>query len=257
MTQHTASASGNPFARSHDFNLPAPERAGPDSVREALKRAVAPAFIEDEELDALAQIAARHSFAAKVPILRLNRHAGAAWLLAHGQASIGYWDEQQTWHQTRTVRSGAWLDVCSAWLRGPYLESAVAATDAVVYEFPATRVEDVCTQHPRLYRLILASMAERVKHETQAKRDLASKDVLGRLAGWILSSASPSPEGPHVVLAQRKNLLASELSTSPETLSRSLARLRTLGCIATRGYRIDILDEQRLRETARNMESLS
>lgn len=43
-----------------------------------------------------------------------------------------------------------------------------------------------------------------------------------------------------------KSVLASELSTRSETLSRSLARLRDAGHIAVEGKRIRILAPQRL-----------
>ena len=63
---------------------------------------------------------------------------------------------------------------------------------------------------------------------------------------WWLGSAPPHRLREVPPLDVTKSVLASELSTRSETLSRSLARLRDAGHIAVEGKRIRILAPQRL-----------
>lgn len=77
-------------------------------------------------------------------------------------------------------------------------------------------------------------------------------DVPARLAGWLLDTMRPTQRGgARTVLGQSKRALAAELGTSPEALSRALARLRNCGCIAVDGCCIDVLDADGLHRVAR------
>jgi CRP-like cAMP-binding protein len=213
------------------------------AVSEALKNAFGPALIDPATTWRLAQIAISHRFAAQAPVLKRDSDNAALWLVGRGRVSVGSHDPQGHWRQARAVDGGEWLDVASAWLGGPFFEEAIAATEATVYELPLDEVQALCDERPALARLLIQVMAERVRQTTDTARELAVKDVPSRLAGWLLDHMpAASPEGRRVKLNQHKRVLASELGTSPETFSRALARLRLLGCIAVKGYAVDVLD---------------
>ncbi|MEK8031494.1 Crp/Fnr family transcriptional regulator [Ideonella sp. DXS29W] len=221
------------------------------AVADALQRAFHPSELDPADASLLAQIAIRHAFAAHAPVLQHGSPNSSLWLVARGRVSVGMHDAQGHWRQTRGANAGEWLDVASAWLGGALFEEAVAATDAVVYELPLEEVQALCNERPRVAQLLIEALALRIRQTTDTARELAVKDVPSRLAGWLLDHLSPAQPGPaRVKLDQHKRLLASELGTSPETFSRALARLRALGCIAVKGYSVDVLDVEALSRLA-------
>jgi len=222
-----------------------------EEVPELLRRAFRPAALETADALELAQVAVRYRFPAKAAVLRRESRSDALWLVGKGSVSVGNRDAQGGWRQARAVGGGEWLDVASAWLGETNFEAAIASTDVVAYEFPLDAIQVICSMRPNVATLLISAIAQRLKRATQAAQELAVKDVPGRLAGWLLDAAEFDLNGVgRLVMNQSKRTLASELGSSPETFSRTLARFRTLGFIAVRGYKIDVLDSEGLRKMA-------
>ena len=222
-----------------------------EEVPELLRRAFRPAALETADALELAQVAVRYRFPAKAAVLRRESRSDALWLVGKGSVSVGNRDAQGGWRQARAVGGGEWLDVASAWLGETNFEAAIASTDVVAYEFPLDAIQVICSMRPNVATLLISAVAQRLKRATQAAQELAVKDVPGRLAGWLLDAAEFDLNGVgRLVMNQSKRALASELGSSPETFSRTLARFRTLGFIAVRGYKIDVLDSEGLRRMA-------
>lgn len=222
-----------------------------EEVSELLRRAFRPAALEMTDALELAQVSVRYRFPAKAHVLRRELRSDSLWLLGKGRVSVGSRDGQGGWRQARAVAGGEWLDVASAWLGGTHFEAAIASTDVVAYEFPLDAIQVICSMRPNIATLLISAVARRLKRATEAAQELAVKDVPGRLAGWLLDAADLDENGfGDLIMGQAKRALASELGSTPETLSRTLARFRTLGFIAVRGYKINILDAEGLRRVA-------
>jgi CRP/FNR family transcriptional regulator len=71
--------------------------------------------------------------------------------------------------------------------------------------------------------------------------DLTLKDVETRLLNWLVKR-SLAGEGATIQLKGTKRVLAAELGTSSETLSRTLGRLRDRRLISVSGRAIAIRD---------------
>lgn len=236
-----------PLTPNHLPRSAAVDPAHSQAVCEALTQAFHPAAIDPADALRLAQVAIRHHFSAQAPVLGPESPNTALWLVGRGRVSVGMPDGQGHWRQARAAHAGEWLDVASAWLGGSFFEGAVAATEAIVYELPLDEVQALCDERPSLARLLIQTLALRIRQTTDTARDLAVKDVPSRLASWLLDHMTPeSSGGTRVKLNQHKRVLASELGTSPETFSRALARLRLLGCIAVKGYAVDVLNVEGL-----------
>jgi CRP-like cAMP-binding protein len=173
--------------------------------------------------------------------------AHCIWLVAEGRAGVGTWDVQDRWQQTRSVGTGHWLDLASAWLGAGSIEAAVAHSTLLVHAFPLPRVEALCARRPVLARAFLSALSLHAKRLSRSAHFLAHAEVLPRIARWVLDAAQE--QGGHEVrLEQHKKTLAAELGTSPESISRCMSRLRQLGCIEGRGSRIQVLDLKRLQD---------
>ena len=79
------------------------------------------------------------------------------------------------------------------------------------------------------------------------------KDVEARLVNWLLKRCPrPLPTSPVIIeLDRTKRVLASEIGTVSETLSRTLAKLRGEKFIRVEGKTITVLQPMQLEEVLR------
>lgn len=221
-----------------------------DLAATALQQAFHPLTVESTALLALAKCAVPYNFGSRTPILSTTAAASALWLVAKGRVSLGSRASDGTWNHSRTIQPGGWLDLTSAWLGGMYVEAALAATETIVYKFRLDELDEICAKHPLLLRYFLCTLASSHKRALQVIRDLTQNSVLERLAGRLLDYAAHSQDGASIRLQQPKQALAAELGTSPESLSRAFAQLRSLGCISTDGRKFSVLNKPQLQGVA-------
>ncbi len=129
-----------------------------------------------------------------------------------------------------------------------YPASARAVEDCEMLFVPRADFLTLLQSHAELSLRMIGSMSQHLRLLVNAVEDLQGKDVETRLIHWLLKRCpQPRPTSPfEIALDVTKTVLASELSTRNETLSRALARLRDAGQIEVEGKRIRILAPQRL-----------
>lgn len=124
-----------------------------------------------------------------------------------------------------------------------YPANAVALEPSQVVRVHRAHFRELVCRKPELALHMLASMSLHLKHLVQTVHDLKGRQIEGRLADWILQHAAGHSSFD---LPVSKKVLAGQLGVTSETLSRTLARLRTEGVIEVQGPRIEILDLARL-----------
>jgi CRP-like cAMP-binding protein len=103
-------------------------------------------------------------------------------------------------------------------------------------------------QRPELALRMLAAMSSHLRVLVAQLEDLTLKDVETRLANWLVKRC-PDPTSAQPVtidLKSTKRVLAAELGTVSETLSRSLAKLRDQKMIRVKPRGVIVLDPARL-----------
>lgn len=132
---------------------------------------------------------------------------------------------------------------------GRYPASATALEKSEVVVVNRDRFFGVLQRDHNLAINMIARLSELLRKLTRLIEGLSLTDVTTRLAKYLLDLA-PDTEANEitVTLSEKKTILASELGTIPETLSRSLARLSREKVIAVEGATIRILDRQRLQQ---------
>lgn len=111
-------------------------------------------------------------------------------------------------------------------------------------------------QHPDLAVNLIARLSELLRNLTNLIEGLSLTDVTTRLALYLirLTHSLPVKQGASLTLPEKKVVLASQLGTIPETLSRSLAKLAKEGVIEVDGPKITILAPDRLKTISRGQE---
>ena len=108
-------------------------------------------------------------------------------------------------------------------------------------------------RQPELALRMLGSMSSHLRVLVGQLEDLTMKDVETRLANWLIKRCpDPRSESPVMIkLAMTKRVLAAELGTVSETLSRTLAKFRDQTLLTVTGKVLIIVSPRKLYELLR------
>ncbi|MBL9186772.1 MAG: Crp/Fnr family transcriptional regulator [Opitutaceae bacterium] len=133
-----------------------------------------------------------------------------------------------------------------------YPADARAVEAGSVLLFPKRPMLDLLAGRPDLALRMLGSMSAHLRVLVGMLDDLTLKDAETRVLNWIVQRCPPAGAA-EVRLASTKRVLAAELATSSETLSRTFARLRDAGLIEVRGLTVRVRDAAALRARFRRL----
>jgi CRP-like cAMP-binding protein len=126
-----------------------------------------------------------------------------------------------------------------------YPANARAVEPSVVLLLPKAPVLELLGRRPDLALRMLGSMSAHLRVLVGMLDDLTLKDVETRLLNWLVKHGRAAPGGV-IKLPGTKRVLAAELGTSSETLSRTLARLRDGKLITVAAKSITVSDQAAL-----------
>jgi CRP/FNR family transcriptional regulator len=132
---------------------------------------------------------------------------------------------------------------------GGYVATAVASEPSRLLYLPRAAVVEACRRHPEVALGIIRVLARRVRSFAGLVEQLSLKDLTARTAGLLLAESRTAGASTFVLGATRDEL-AARLGTVRELVSRSLARLRTMGLIRVVGRRVTIVDGPGLTDLA-------
>ena len=122
-----------------------------------------------------------------------------------------------------------------------------AIHESVVLALPKTAIYQLIEEDPRIAHLMLAGMSMRMHRLIQDIEAMSLQSATERVIGYLLQFCSDQQETQNIVLPAKKATIASLLNLTPETLSRTLAKLEKLGLISVNATEIHIPDCKRLR----------
>lgn len=131
---------------------------------------------------------------------------------------------------------------------GGYPANARAIEPTTVLIVPKADFLGLLRRRPELALKMLGSMSQHLRVLVGLLDDLTLKDVEARLVNWLLKRCPrPLPPGAVAIQLDRtKRVLASEIGTVSETLSRTLAKLRGQKLVRVEGKTITILNPREL-----------
>jgi CRP/FNR family transcriptional regulator, dissimilatory nitrate respiration regulator len=146
--------------------------------------------------------------------------------------------KEQTIHVFRPGESLA--EASMATERG-YPANARALEASAVVVVPKPPFLALIGRRPDLGLRMLASMSQHLRVLVGLVDDLTLKDVETRFLNWLLKRCPRGATGVvEIELGSTKRVLAAELGTSSETLSRTFARLRAEGLLDVKGNKLRV-----------------
>lgn len=133
--------------------------------------------------------------------------------------------------------------------RGQYPVSGIVVAPARLLSVPGRGLIEQVRQNPDLALNLLSSMFVHLRQLVRQVEQLTSRSSTQRVADFLLRLCPESQPRAELELPLDKALVAARLGMQPETFSRSLARLRSVG-VRTRGSAITIGDVAQLRRYA-------
>ena len=122
-----------------------------------------------------------------------------------------------------------------------YPADARAVETSTVLMVPKRPFLDFIGQRPDLALRMLGSMSSHLRVLVGMLDDLTLKDVESRLLNWLIKHSQDTSD--HIItLSGTKRVLAAELGTSSETLSRTLGKLRAEKLISVDARTITVHD---------------
>jgi len=187
---------------------------------------------------------------AAVAVLRTL--ARGEYLFRQGDASEGFYVVQRGAVNVHRVSPAGKEQVIHVFRMGESLAEAALASpsgypaDARAVEastvllIPKQPILALLGRRPDLALRMLGSMSQHLRVLVGMLDDLTLKDVETRLVNWLLKQAKG--RAGLVPLAGTKRVLAAELGTSSETLSRTFASLRDRGLITVAARAVTLRD---------------
>ncbi|SPE56977.1 Transcriptional regulator, Crp/Fnr family [Verrucomicrobia bacterium] len=153
--------------------------------------------------------------------------------------------KEQVIHVFRTGDSFAEVALASA---SGYPAEARAQEATQVLLVQKEGILALLKRQPELALRMLGSMSSHLRVLVGQIEDLTVRDVQTRLANWLVKRC-PDPHGQAPVrleLTVTKRVLAAELGTISETLSRTLAKLREQRLLEVKGKTVTVLSPAKL-----------
>lgn len=129
-----------------------------------------------------------------------------------------------------------------------YPADARAVENSQVFLVQKSGFIELLKRQPELALRMLAAMSAHLRVIVGQLDDLTRKDVETRLVNWLLKRCpNPEVDAPTtIVLSMTKRALAAEIGTVSETLSRTLAKLRTQKLLQVDAKAIHVSSQARL-----------
>ena len=170
------------------------------------------------------------------------------FVLASGSIKLVRFTPQGKEMLVHMVRPGQTFAEAAVFGPRTYPATAVAVELCEVWMWPLDRLLAMLRGTPELALALILSVSVWTRHLVGKLEFLTQRRVEERLAVYLLGRAGGRrlASGDEVVLEEAKQLIAAQIGTAPEVLSRTFKRLEEDGILSVEGDRVRIHDGEGL-----------
>ena len=168
------------------------------------------------------------------------------YILLDGQLKLGVTSPQGTEKIISIVTPGESFGEAILFLERQFPVYAQATLDSGVLLVPKSLIFSMLDNDPLFSRKMLAGLSVRMHQLVQDIEMLSLQSCTQRFIGYLLQISADAPDASNITLPASKSTIASLLNLTPETLSRTLAKLQQLGLIEVNGKDVMITDVKKL-----------
>ena len=212
--------------------------------------------LSNEQLMNISEISTVHKFPKGETLFRTGDNYRGFFILIDGVVKVYDFNKdgkETVIHIFKPVNSFADIPLFEG---KDYPVCADAVTDILALLVPKGSFISLIKNDPEISLKMLAGFAKRMKSLVKQIEDLSSKEVINRLAKYILLEVKKSgtenlPE-PFIKLEVPKSVIASFIGTITETFSRTLKKMQIDQIIRVQGKKIFISNLSALKKLASN-----
>jgi len=171
------------------------------------------------------------------------------YVVGYGQIKLVFPSAQGNEKVLKIVGPGQSFGEAVMFLGKPYIVSAQALTDALLLHISKEVIFAAIDRDSTFARKMLAGLSMRLHELIQDVEAYSLQSGAQRLIGFLIQQVGVGAATGRPVefdLPASKNIIASRLNLTPETLSRILHNLMETGLITVKGRRITVHDVERL-----------
>ena len=219
-------------------------------IKDIIKQSQLFAKMDDASLDEIRQAASVKKTAKGEIIFYDGDPAHAFFIVGSGKVKVFKLSSEGKEQILMIASPGDSFAEAAMFSGGEYPACAEALDNGELVIFNRERFIAILNRNPSLSLSLIARLSELLRKLTRLVEELSLTDVTTRLAHFLVHKLDEKKDGDksQLTLSEKKSVIASQLGTIPETLSRSLAKLTKENIIEVSRSEIKILDYKRLRE---------
>jgi CRP/FNR family transcriptional regulator, cyclic AMP receptor protein len=203
--------------------------------------------LEPDDRDALLALGIRRTYRAGATVAHELDEAGGVWVLVAGEVAASTLGPGGKEVVLGIARPGELVGELAALQGARRSATLTARTDVEAVAVPAADFRRFLRDVPGAALAVLYSVVGRLQVADVQRRDMASLDVVARVAGRVLELSGGAPGG---MVAVTHDELAAMTGASREAVTKALAVLRSLGGVRTHRGRIEVVDPEVVRRRA-------
>jgi len=205
------------------------------------------AGLNDKHLDMLANTVEVREYKPRRLIFQQGDAPDYFFVLVSGMIKLYKGTAEGKEHTLYIVEDGEPFCICTMYDIEELPLTAEALSNCSVFRFPAPVMKRLSREAPELLRNILRVFNNRLLSSMRMIEDLALRGIYQRVASFLIVMGG---DEANVSLKVPRQEVAKILGTTPETISRVLARMTEEGLILAQGRRIEILEPEALENIA-------
>jgi CRP-like cAMP-binding protein len=201
-----------------------------------------------DEIDSLARGTREQKVAKNEFLFQKGDPSHGFFVIAHGQIKLAFPSPQGAEKVVEIIGAGQSFGEAVMFMEKPFPVYAQALADSLLLHIAKPVIFLAIEHDPALARKMLAGLSIRLHGLIQDVEAYSLRSGTQRLIGFLLEQPRTATDrGAEIALPASKNVIASRLNLTPETLSRILHALTERGLIDVHGRVIVAHDIERLR----------
>jgi len=198
-----------------------------------------PLFSEmnDAEIDAIVALVSTHKYPKKTIVVQEGDNGDPMFIILNGSVKISSYAADGREVVLSLLTKGSFFGEMSLLDAKPRSATVITMEDTELGRIRRGDFERLMTQMPQLTRKLLAEMVNRLRRTSSVLERVSTMDVPQRLYNYLRDycyrSGSPDSSGMIKVKLPTHQLVADQLSTSRETISRAISALKKEGIISS------------------------
>jgi CRP/FNR family transcriptional regulator len=206
--------------------------------------------LSEEDLEEIQRIATERTYQRHQIIFSDGEEGRGFFLIAAGSVKVFKMSPDGKEQILHILGPGEPLGQVAVFAGASFPANAQAISPSRLLFLPRRDFVALIEKRPSLALNMLAILSNRLREFTLQIENISLKEVPARLASYLLYLSEERKGADQLRLTISKAQLASIIGTIPETLSRILGRMSSLGLIQVKGREIWLLDRERLSELA-------